>query len=94
MPAFHPLGVTPQQFRTQLFTAMPFALPVCSALMWYRPAGSAPDPAADKLGRQATRRFTVPVGHHPAAFSTGRENAATSGVIPLPSDPWFIVRIS
>ena len=71
---------TSQQFRTQLFTVMlliALAL-VCSALMGYLYAvRSAPDPAADKLGRRAAIGGVVVLvtGHHPqdAVLDRGRE---------------------
>jgi simple sugar transport system permease protein len=87
-----------QQFRTQLFTVMlliALAL-VCSALMGYLYAvRSAPDPAADKLGRRAAIAgvvILVVATIVKALYSTAGENAATSGVIRYRiSILWFIM---
>jgi ribose/xylose/arabinose/galactoside ABC-type transport system permease subunit len=89
---------TSQQFRTQLFTVMlliALAL-VCSALMGYLYAvRSAPDPAADKLGRRAAIGGVVVLVTATILkmlFSTAGENAATSGVIRYRiSILWFIL---
>ena len=89
---------TSQQFRTQLFTVMlliALAL-VCSALMGYLYAvRSAPDPAADKLGRRAAIGGVVVLVTATILkmlFSTAAENAATSGVIRYRiSILWFIL---
>jgi simple sugar transport system permease protein len=87
-----------QQFRTELFTVMlliALAL-VCSALMGYLfGRRSAPDLAADKLGRRAAVAGVILLTVATVVkmlYATAAENAATSGVIRYRiSILWFIL---